>query len=70
MSIQWWLIVFSAAGAVLCSRYRAAAPALVFGVVAMGLFVLTPAGQDVLYFIQNVMMGADAAAGGSAGGVQ
>ncbi len=44
MSVITALIVFSALGAVLCARARAAGPALFFGVVALVLLSATPVG--------------------------
>ncbi len=47
MSVLVALIVFSALGAVICTKARAAGPALFFGVVAVALLSATPLGEGL-----------------------
>ena len=47
MSVLVALILFSAFGAWICARARAAGPALFFGVVALVLLMATPAGAVI-----------------------
>jgi hypothetical protein len=54
MSVITALILFSALGAVLCARARAAGPALFFGVVAVALLTATPAGAELGRLIDAV----------------
>ncbi len=63
MSVVTALIVFSALGALLCSRARAAGPALFFGVVAVALLAATPLGEQLREGVEAVIeAGQDAAA--------
>ena len=41
------LIIFSAAGAAICVKARAAVPALIFGAFALVLFCTTPLGSGL-----------------------
>lgn len=47
MDVVSAIVVFSALAAVVCARARAAGPALLFGAVAIALFVTTPLGAGV-----------------------
>lgn len=47
MNVLIALIAFSALGALICARARAAGPALFFGVVAVALFAATPLGAEL-----------------------
>ncbi len=47
MNVLVALIVFSALGAVICMKARAAGPAVFFGVVAVALFAATPLGAEL-----------------------
>jgi len=62
MSVVNALIVFSALGAVICARARAAGPALFFGVVAVALLMATPAGEQLQGFVEEVVAQANRAA--------
>ncbi|MQA16121.1 MAG: hypothetical protein GEV09_18810 [Pseudonocardiaceae bacterium] len=50
MNVMTVLIVFSALGAVICTKARAAGPALFFGVVAVALLSATPLGAGLREF--------------------
>jgi len=50
MSVMTALIVFSALAAVICTKARAAGPALFFGVVAVALLSATPVGAELREF--------------------
>lgn len=45
MDVMGGLIVFSAMGAIVCAKARAAGPTLLFGIVAVMLFCVTPMGS-------------------------
>ena len=62
MSVMTALIVFSALGAVICARSRAAGPALFFGVVAVALLMATPLGEGLRDFVGTVVEQANRAA--------
>jgi len=62
------LILFSALGAVICARARAAGPALFFGVVAVALFSATPVGAELREFAGAVVEQASRA--GAEGGAR
>lgn len=62
MSVVTALIVFSALGAVICARARAAGPALFFGVVAVALLMATPLGEQLQGFVEDVVAEANRAA--------
>lgn len=47
MNVIAALIVFSAVGAFICAKSRAAGPALLFGVVAVVLLCTTPIGSGI-----------------------
>jgi len=47
MTVLIALITFSALGAVICTKARAAGPAVFFGVVAVALFAATPLGAEL-----------------------
>ncbi len=55
MSVMTALIVFSALGAVICTKARAAGPALFFGVVAVALLSATPVGAELREFAGAVV---------------
>lgn len=65
MGTVWTLILFSAVGALLCARGRAAGPAALFTAVAVVLFILTPAGDIALRVIEDVTNGDTPTAGGA-----
>jgi hypothetical protein len=56
------VIVFSALGAVICMKARAAGPALFFGVVAVALLSATPVGAELREFAAAVVEQAGRAA--------
>jgi len=64
LNVIWALFAFSVVGALLCARTRAAGPALVFGVLATLLFLITPFGnelpQHVLDLFENTTNNAQA----------
>ncbi len=68
MSVMTALIVFSALGAVICARARAAGPALFFGVVAVALLSATPVGAELREFAGVVVEQASRA--GAEGGAR
>jgi len=68
MSVMTALIVFSALGAVICARARAAGPALFFGVVAVALLSATPLGAELREFAGAVVEQASQA--GAEGGAR
>lgn len=52
MVVMYWLAGAFAVAAWISAKWgRAAAPAVVFAVLALLLMVLTPAGQDVIAFV-------------------
>ena len=55
MSVMTALIVFSAVAAVICTKARAAGPALFFGVVAVALLSATPVGAELREFAGAVV---------------
>jgi hypothetical protein len=55
MSVMTALIVFSALAAVICTKARAAGPALFFGVVAVALLSATPVGAELREFAGAVV---------------
>lgn len=54
MTTLTWLIVFSALGALMCAKARAAGPALIFGVLAVAMLAVTPIGGDLREFAGGV----------------
>ena len=62
MSVMAAVIVFSALGAVICTKARAAGPALFFGVVAVALLSATPVGAELREFAAAVVEQAGRAA--------
>ena len=62
MSVMTALIVFSAAAAVICTKTRAAGPAVFFGVVAVALLSATPVGAELREFAAAVVEQAGRAA--------
>ena len=68
MSVMTALIVFSALAAVICTKARAAGPALFFGVVAVALLSATPVGAELREFAGAVVEQASRA--GAEGGVR
>jgi hypothetical protein len=67
MSVMTAIILFSALGAVICTKARAAGPALFFGVVAVALFSATPAGAGFREFFATMAEQAGRAAAESGG---
>ncbi len=63
MSTVAALIIFSAVGAWLSARHRAAVPALFFGVVAVVLFCTTPLGAGVPGVFGSVVHGVSTVGG-------
>ena len=57
------LILFAVLGAVICVKTRSAAGAVVFSLIALVLFVATPAGQGVPGAIRDLMSAVDQATG-------
>ena len=68
MSVMAALIVFSALAAVICTKARAAGPALFFGVVAVALLSATPVGAELREFAGAVVE--QAARAGAEGGAR
>ena len=62
MTVMAALIVFSALGAVICTKARAAGPAVFFGVVAVALLSATPVGAELREFAAAVAEQASRAA--------
>jgi len=62
MSVMTALILFSALGALICTKARAAGPALFFGVVAVALLSATPVGAELREFAGMVVEQAGRAA--------
>ena len=54
MSVVTALIIFSALGAVICTKARAAGPAVFFGVLAVALLSATPVGAELREFAAAV----------------
>jgi len=50
VTVMTAVILFSALGAVICTKARAAGPALFFGVVAVALLSATPLGVELREF--------------------
>ena len=57
MTLLAGLIVFSALGAWLCARQRAASAALAFGVIGTVLFCTTPLGAGLPALIDSLVQG-------------
>jgi len=55
MSVMTTLIVFSGLAAVICTKARAAGPAVFFGVLAVALLSVTPVGAELREFAGAVM---------------
>ena len=68
MTVMAALIVFSALAAVICTKARAAGPALFFGVVAVALLSATPLGAELREFAAAVVE--QAARAGAEGGAR
>jgi len=68
VTVMTALILFSALGAVLCTKARAAGPALFFGVVAVALLSATPVGTELQQFAAAVVE--QAARAGAEGGAR
>lgn len=62
MNVVIALIVFSALGAVICLRARAAGPAVFFGVLAVGLFAASPLGAQLPDAVASLFEAFDEAA--------
>jgi len=68
MSVVTALIIFSALGAVICTKARAAGPAVFFGVLAVALLSATPLGAELREFAGAVVEQASRA--GAEGGTR
>ena len=68
MSVVTALIIFSALGAVICTKARAAGPAVFFGVLAVALLSATPVGAELREFAGAVVEQASRA--GAEGGTR
>ena len=68
MSVITAIILFSALGAMICTKARAAGPALFFGVVAVALLSATPVGAEFREFAGMVVEQASRA--GAEGGAR
>lgn len=55
MSVMTALVVFSAIAAVICTKARAAGPALFFGMLAVALLSATPVGEGLREFAGAVV---------------
>jgi len=55
VTVMTAVILFSALGAVICTKARAAGPALFFGVVAVALLSATPLGAQLREFVSTVV---------------
>ena len=62
MSVMAAIILFSALGAVICTKARAAGPALFFGVIAVALLSATPLGAQLREFFAAMAEAGRAAA--------
>lgn len=56
------LILFSVLGAVICAKARVPAGAVVFSLIALALFVSTPAGSGLPRLVSGLLSTADDAA--------
>lgn len=56
------LILFAILGAVICGKARVAAGAVVFSLIALVLFVSTPAGRGLPDLVSGFISGVDGAA--------
>jgi len=54
MTVMTVLIVFSLLGAVICTKARAAGPAVFFGVFAVALLSATPLGEGLQEFFASL----------------
>ena len=62
MTVMTALIVFSALAAVICTKARAAGPAVFFGVLAVALLSATPLGAQLREFVAAMAEAGRAAA--------
>jgi len=62
VSVMAAIILFSALGAVICTKARAAGPALFFGVIAVALLSATPLGAQLREFFAAMAEAGRAAA--------
>lgn len=62
MTVMAVLIVFSVLGAVICTKARAAGPAVFFGVFAVALLSATPLGEGLQEFAGRLVEQAGRAA--------
>jgi len=67
MSVMTAIILFSALGAVICTKARAAGPALFFGALAVALLSATPVGAQLREFFVVMAEQAGRAAAESGG---
>ena len=68
MTVMTAVILFSALGALICTKARAAGPALFFGAVAVALLSATPLGAELREFAGAVVEQASRA--GAEGGAR
>ena len=68
MTVMTAVILFSALGALICTKARAAGPALFFGAVAVALLSATPVGAELREFAGAVVEQASRA--GAEGGAR
>ncbi len=68
MTVMTAVILFSALGALICTKARAAGPALFFGAVAVALLSATPLGAELREFASAVVEQASRA--GAEGGAR
>jgi len=67
MSVMTAIVLFSVLGAVICTKARAAGPALFFGVIAVALLSATPLGAQLREFFALMAEQAGRAAAESGG---
>ncbi|MCA1702394.1 MAG: hypothetical protein LC808_03650 [Actinobacteria bacterium] len=65
MTVMTILIVFSALAAVICTKARAAGPAVFFGVLAVALLSATPLGEQLREFFTAMAEAGRAESGGA-----
>ncbi|UKD50729.1 hypothetical protein L3Q65_00245 (plasmid) [Amycolatopsis sp. FU40] len=58
MNTLWALILFATVGAIFCCKARAAGPAVLFALAALGMFVFTGTGQEVLEHVAHLRISA------------
>jgi len=65
VTVMTTLIVFSALAAVICTKARAAGPAVFFGVLAVALLSATPLGEQLREFFTVMAEAGRAESGGA-----